>query len=108
MSRFKFNYKGKIFSIEVEECKTLLEKTHGLMFKKKSKPLLFIFSSKTKEAIHSFFCIPFIAIWFNENKIVDIKYVKPYLPWITPKSKFDRLLEIPKGTKEFKFFIDEK
>jgi len=108
MASFSFNHKGKKICIDVEECKTVLQKTHGLMFKKKSKPLLFIFGKKTSEGIHSFFCVPFIAIWFFNDKIIDIKYVRPWRFYVRPYGKFDKLLEIPVGNKEFKLFIDER
>jgi uncharacterized membrane protein (UPF0127 family) len=78
------------------------------MFKKKSKPLLFIFKKPVREPIHSFFCIPFVGIWLNDGKIINIKYVKPWKIHIKPKEKFDRLLEIPLGNKEFGIFIDER
>lgn len=107
MSVYKFNYKGKKFNLDVLECKTIFQKTHGLMFRKKSKPLLFIFNRKTSEGIHSFFCLPFIAIWFDGDKIIDLKYVKPWRPYVKPIKKFDKLLEIPEGSREFKLFTDE-
>ena len=108
MTKFSFNYKGKKINIDVLECRTFFQKMHGLMFRKKSKPLLFIFEKKTFEGIHSFFCIPFIAIWFDSNKIVGIKYVKPWKFYVAPNKKFDKLLEIPVGNPEFQLFLDEK
>jgi uncharacterized membrane protein (UPF0127 family) len=108
MTKFSFNYKGKKHNIDVEECKTVLSHVHGLMFLKKSKPLLFIFGKKTHEGIHSFFCVPFVAIWFSDDKIIDIKYVKPWRPYIVPSKKYDKLLEIPLGNKEYDLFLDER
>jgi len=108
MTHFSFNYKGKKINIDVEECRTIFQKTHGLMFRKKSRPLLFIFNRKTTEGIHSFFCIPFIAIWFDCDKIIGIKYVKPWRFYVKPLGKFDKLLEIPLGNKEFELFLDER
>ena len=87
--------------MDVKECRTFLPKMSGLMFRKKSKPLLFIFKKNSKEAIHSFFCIPFVAIWFNEKEIIDVKYVKPWKPYIVPGKSFDTLLEIPVNSKNF-------
>jgi len=101
---FNFEFKGKKFSLDVEECKTLFEKTKGLMFRKKSKPLLFYFNKETREPIHSFFCKPFFAIWFNKNKIVDAKFVKSWKVSVKPLEKFDRLLEIPSSDKNFLAF----
>ncbi len=102
--KFNFKYKGKEFNLEVKECKTFFSKVHGLMFKKNSKPLLFIFSKSSKEAIHSFFCVPFIAIWFNKKNIVDIKVVRNRKFFIRPQKNFDKLLEIPSNTPYFNEF----
>lgn len=101
MAQFNFNYKGKTFNIDVETCDNYLSRALGLMFRKKSKPLLFIFEKLNKQAIHSFFCIPFIAVWFDNDKIIDIKLVKPWRISVFPSSKFDRLLEIPVNDKNF-------
>ncbi len=108
MIGFKFFYKGKKIYIEVEECRSVFEKMRGLMFRKKSKPLLFIFKKPVRNSIHSFFCLPFVAIWFNNGKIIKKKYVKPWKIFVSPEEKFDRLLEIPIGNKEFKLFTDER
>jgi len=101
MVKFNFEYKKKKFSLDVLERRSILEKMHGLMFKKKSKPLLFIFNKEVKEPIHSFFCVPFIAIWFNNDKIVDFKFVLPFKPYIVPKKCFNKFLEIPINNKDF-------
>lgn len=108
MVKFSFRYKGKKINIDAEECRSIISKTRGLMFRKKSKPLLFIFNEKTREGIHSFFCLPFIGIWFDKDKIVGIKYVKPWRIYVRPLRKFDKLLEIPLGNNEFNLFLDER
>ena len=104
MKTLRFKYKNKNFSIKYKECNSLFSKTLGLMFRKNSPPLLFTFKKPAKISIHSFFCKPFIAIWFLHNKIVDIKLVKPNKFSIKPKDKFDKLLEIPLNNKEFLTF----
>ena len=103
---FSFRYKNKNFRIDVKECRSILSQTRGLMFKKNSKPLLFVFKNAKKRAIHSFFCLPFIAIWFNGNEIVDVKSVNPWKFLIKPKEKFDKLLEIPLNDLSFRKFLD--
>ena len=108
ISKFNFKFKGKEFELEVEECKTFFQKFKGLMFRKDRKALLFKFEKPTKQAIHSFFCKPFIAIWFNNDKIVDGEFVKPWKFSVKPKEKFDKLLEIPFGNLLFKEFSDER
>jgi len=101
MVNFSFQYKNKRFDIDVKECRTFLQKGTGLMFRKKSKSLLFIFNKKTREGIHSFFCIDFIVIWFDEGKIVDFKLVKSWKPYILPKKSFNKFIEIPLNSKDF-------
>src|SRR4030042_1377702 len=96
------------YVIEVEKCHSLFSQARGLMFKKKSESLLFIFKNKKRRAIHSFFCIPFIAIWFDEKKVIEIKRVKSWRFSIKPKHKFNKLLEIPSNDTLFKEFIDEE
>jgi len=106
--KFNFNYKKKNFIIEVVECKSIFSKASGLMFKKKSKPLLFVYKKPTNEGIHSFFCQRFIAIWFHKNEIIDVKIVKPWKINIKPRNKFDRFLEIPISDSNFYKIIDVK
>jgi len=106
--KFKFNFKNKDFELDVRECLTVFSKARGLMFKKNSKPLLFVFKRPTKQPIHSFFCQPFIAIWFNNKRVVDVKLVKSKKILIKPKEKFDRLLEIPSNSEVFSKFTDER
>ena len=101
MVNFSFKYKNKKFNIDVKECRTVFQKMSGLMFRKKSSALLFIFNKLVNEPIHSFFCVEFIAIWFNKGKIIDIKLVKPWKISIKPTGKFDKFLEIPSNNKNF-------
>lgn len=58
----KIKIKGK--EIDVKEVKGF-GKVSGLMFRKKSKPLLFKFKRPTRIPIHSFFCKPFHAVWMR-------------------------------------------
>jgi len=101
---FTFKIKSEEFTIKVKPCNTILSKTTGLMFRKNSPPLLFTFKKPTNQPIHSFFCLPFIAIWFLENKVTELRHIKPNQLSIKPKQKFTRLLEIPSNNKDFSFF----
>ncbi len=101
--KHNFNYHNKKIELDVELCKEIFSQGRGLMFRKKSKPLLFVFKTKKRRAIHSFFCKEFYAIWLDGDKIVDEKLVKPWIVSIKPKEKFDRLLEIPTNTETFKY-----
>jgi uncharacterized membrane protein (UPF0127 family) len=101
MVNYSFIYNKKKFNLEVDLCRTINQKAWGLMFKRKSRPLLFYFNRSVLTPIHSFFCRPFIAIWLNNKKVVDIKYVRPWKVSVFPKEKFDRLLEIPISDPNF-------
>jgi uncharacterized membrane protein (UPF0127 family) len=106
LKTFQLNHKNKTLNIKIKPLKTPIQKTLGLMFKKNSPPLLFIFKKPTRQPIHSFFCKPFIAIWLNKkNQIIEIKKVKPNQLSIKPKQKFTKLLEIPENNPNFKKFI---
>ena len=89
----RIKIKGKI--IEVEECKSVWSKARGLMFKKNSLPLLFVFNKPTQQSIHSFFCKSFLAIWLNKGKIIEARTVKPFCFSVKPKEKFTEIVEIP-------------
>ena len=92
---------GKRETIGVKILDTITSKARGLMFRKRSPPLLFIFNKNKTIQIHSFFCKPFRAIWLDEKmnvtKIVDVKNWKLN---ISGKGKF--LLEIPASLKNNK------
>jgi len=102
--KFKFKYKGEDKEIDVQICKSVLNQARGLMFRSREfdNNLLFVFSGRRMRAIHSFFCKPFYAVWFDGENIVDEKLVDKWKLSIKPCGKFDRLLEIPVGAEEFK------
>ena len=107
--KFKFKYFEDEMIMDVNVCRTLWQKASGLMFRKKSPSLLFDFGKLCSEPIHSFFCVPFIAIWFDGDKIVDVKKVMPWKFSIKPVRKFDKLLEIPSNQKIFcSFPVEER
>lgn len=85
---------GKKKRVEAKICDNLWLKFSGLMFRKNSLPLLFVFNRNGRLAIHSFFCRPFRAVWLDEEwnavKVVD---VKKWRPNISGRGKY--LLEIP-------------
>lgn len=88
---------GRKKKIKAKVVKSFTGKFKGLMFKKISPPLLFVFNKEKKLAIHSLFCKPFQAIWLDENmkatKITDDKGWKLNL---SGRGKY--LLEIPNVT----------
>ncbi len=88
-------YDNKKKTIYVKVCKSFLSKVSGLMFRKKSPPLLFVFNKEKKLSIHSLFCKPFTAIWLDENKKITKKVeITKWLPNISGRGKYT--LEIPK------------
>lgn len=103
---FKFNYHGRNLKLDVEVCDKMLSQGRGLMFRKESKSLLFVFGSKNRRAIHSFFCKPFYAIWFDDNEIVDERLVENWKFIVRPKKGFNKLLEIPTESEALKIVVE--
>jgi uncharacterized membrane protein (UPF0127 family) len=90
--------------MKLKKCNSF-QKIIGLMFKtRNTDALLFEFSKPTKMAIHSFFVFfPFYAVWFDENnKIIEIKKVKPFTLNVKPKKPYKKLIEIPINNKHEK------
>jgi len=93
-ARLKFRDKV-IEIINIEKCPGI-KKITGLMFHSKdTKPRLFEFSRPTRTPIHSFFCPKFLAIWMNDNNIVEYKMIDKWKISIKPEKEFNKLLEIP-------------
>ncbi|MEN9626325.1 MAG: hypothetical protein RL557_653 [archaeon] len=103
---FSFKLKGKKITIPVRECRSLFSQMQGLMFSEKTDVLLFIFKKKTRQPIHSFFCKKFVAIWFRDKEIVDVRAVNPWRFSVKPKQLFDTLLEIPVGNQLYNKILD--
>ena len=88
--------KTKLRITNYEICSSFISKIRGLMFRINPGPLLFVWKKPQRIAIHSFFVFrSFVAVWYYRGKIVEIKLVKPWTFAVTPKVKFDKLLEIP-------------
>jgi hypothetical protein len=107
MVKYIFYFKKKKYILEVKELKGIFEMAQGLMFNKKPEILLFSFNKCSRTAIHSFFCKKFVAIWIKDKKVVEIKKIDRWRPYIVPKSCFDELIEIPSNNKNYKIFADE-
>ncbi len=90
---FEFNSKGKK-KIDVEVCDSIWKKFWGLMLRRDSPALLFVFNRFKRLDIHSFFCKPFFALWLDDNKkVIQIKYVDKWKMFIPGKGRY--LIEIP-------------
>ncbi len=85
---------GKKKKIKVKKVNPF---SSGLLFRKKSPPLLFTLPKEIRFPITSIFCKPFKAIWLDKNmkatQIIDVKTWKWKIPG---KGKY--LLEIPSVT----------
>jgi len=86
---------------DVTKCSGM-GKISGLMFKeaKKAEAVLFDFGHPTMQAIHSFFCPHFIAVWLDESgNILEWRRISGRMASITPSCEFSKLLEIPLNSK---------
>ena len=93
--KISFSFKGKRFNIKAKRCSIF---SSGLMFRRReTTPCLFDLKKPSGFKITSLFVFfPFVAIWFDhENKVLDIKVVRPFKFEISPKKLFSKLLEIP-------------
>ena len=92
--KIKYFIDEKEHEIKAKICNTPSSKFSGLMFKRNSPPLLFVFDKRKKLSIHSFFCKPFKAIWLddrmNSTEVIDVRTWKLN---ISGTGKY--LLEIP-------------
>ncbi|MEM4255435.1 MAG: DUF192 domain-containing protein [Candidatus Norongarragalinales archaeon] len=83
------------------QASTPLEKTIGLMFKRKAFSLLFEFDSEgvKRNAIHSFFCPVFDAVFLDSRKrvVCVFKRIKPWRLFVTPSKPAFFLIELPPG-----------
>jgi uncharacterized membrane protein (UPF0127 family) len=94
LNTFTYYKNGKKKIIEVEVCDTIWKKFLGLMFRKNSPALLFLFDKNQSITIHSFFCKPFKAIWLDDKKrVVKTIDVRNWKPYFSCHGKY--LLEIP-------------
>ena len=88
---------GKKKKIQVKICDTIFKKFLGLMFRKNSPPLLFVFNREKKLSIHSLFCKPFIAIWLDDKMhATQVLEINNWRTDIVGKGKY--LLEILRTT----------
>lgn len=94
--------KGKKRIFQALETQSRFEKAKGIMFKSADFiPLLFEFDSlsRRKNAIHSFFCTPFEAVFLDEKKrVTDLQRVPPNQLLVLPKINSLYLVEAPVGT----------
>jgi uncharacterized membrane protein (UPF0127 family) len=92
---FKFiDEKNHKRTLKVKFCKSIWSKFSGLMFRKNSPPLLFVFKKEQTLSIHSLFCEPFDAIWLDEKKKIT-KKIRIVSPGLNFSAKGKYLLEVP-------------
>ncbi len=88
--------------LDVKKCNGL-HRFKGLMFlkRKKAEALLFDFDKPHKGAIHSLFVFfSFVAAWLDsEGKIIEIRKIKPFVPFVFIRKSYSRLVEIPINKK---------
>ncbi len=95
-------FKGKKTLFHALQTQSRFEKAKGIMLQPRNfTPLLFEFDSPSmsKNAIHSFFCTPFEAVFLDAKKrVVDVKRVPPSQLIVLPKVNSLYLIEAPIGT----------
>ena len=74
LKKITYSLDGKNKKIKVKICDTFLGKFLGLMFKKNSQPLLFVFDKTKTLSIHSLFCKPFLAVWKQRHNQAKQEY----------------------------------
>ncbi|MBT6820206.1 hypothetical protein HOA55_02540 [archaeon] len=91
LEKFTYFVDGKKKTIDVKKVSIF---SPGLLFRRKSPPLLFTLRKEKSFSIFSLFCKPFKAIWIDEKKrttkIVDVKNWK-----LNIRGHGKYLLEIP-------------
>jgi uncharacterized membrane protein (UPF0127 family) len=96
-------YRGKKININDVYQVPKIKEGIGMMFHKRETcpAMLFEFRKPSKMKIHSFFVFfSFVGVWMdNKNKIIEIKYVRPWQMSVSPKKEFYKLLEIPVNRK---------
>lgn len=80
---------------------SFLERASGLMFKRKAVPMVFDFKREgtRANAIHSFFCPVFDAVFLDSQKRVSCVFreVKPWIALLAPSRRSRFLIELPAG-----------
>jgi len=109
----KISHNGRRLEIPVKKVSEI-GKIIGLMFKsRETESLLFENSFDSKWAIHSFFVFfDFLAVWLDsDDKVLEIRKVRPFTFHVFPKKEFRKLIEIPINSKNNKiagFLVGER
>ena len=94
LKKVEYFIEGKKKELIVKVCDNPWTKFSGLMFRKNSPPLLFIFNKEKILRIHSFFCKPFRAIWLDKNmNSTKVQDIIKWSPNFSGRGKY--LIEIP-------------
>src|SRR3989344_1992310 len=92
--------KNVLLANQFEICETVWQKTRGMMFRKKTVPLVFKFSKKQIIRLHSWFCPgPIDLIFLNDAwEVTELKSEWQQKKSYTSQNKAMFLLELPAGT----------
>lgn len=97
---FEFYIRDKKVKMRVKKYTSIWSNPFGLMFRRKSLPLLFEFDNEKIPAIHSFFCQPFFAIWISSSgKATKLLKINKWRPHFFGDGRY--LLEIPKSDENY-------
>ena len=94
--------KSKKINIKVRKVSEF-EKGIGLMFcrRERAKALLFEFKKPVKFDLHSLFVFfDFLVLWLDKNnKVLDLKMIKPWQILISSPKPYYKIVEIPLNKK---------
>ena len=101
-------YTGRNIS-EIKKCGSF-SRAKGLMFSRRenAKALLFEFPRSVKFHLTSLFVFfPFVVVWLDEeNKVIEVRKIKPFVFEIPFSNSYRKILEIPVNKKYEKVLED--
>lgn len=92
--------KNAVIADSFEECKTFWEQTKGMMFRRKTVPLVFTFPKMQRVSLHSWFCPDAMDLILLDDSWEVVELCSAWEPRSSFRSEKEALvlLELPDGT----------